>query len=122
MKRKILKILTVAFMVIGYGNYASAEIVPVPLQVTDIDPSIIKDGQQRTPNQIPKLSLDGHTLYFDTPCDGCLLRIIDEDNYVVYSVVVTIGATTLQLPGYLSGDYELQLICDNLCFYGYIEL
>lgn len=122
MKRKILKILTVAFMVIGYGNYASAEIVPVPLQVTDIDPTGDKDDQHKSPNLTPELSLDGHTLYFDTPCDGYLLRIIDEDNDVVYSVVVPIGATTLQLPGYLSGDYELQLICDNLCFYGYIEL
>mgnify|MGYP007013869406 CR=1 FL=1 len=122
MKKNLLSLISVAFLAIGYSSQASAEIVPVPLQVTDIDPTTVKEGQQRTPDLTPELSMDGHILYFDTPCDGCLLRIIDEDNYVVYSVVIPVGATMHVLPTYLSGDYEIQIIRDNLCFYGYIEL
>ena len=100
--------------------YALPEIIP--LQVSYTDPSYDQEDQNRSPELIPSVSIDDHTLFFETPCDGCLLRIIDEDNYVVYSVVIPVGATMHVLPTYLSGDYEIQIIHDNLCFYGYIEL
>ena len=34
------------------------------------------------------ISLDDHTLYFDTPCDGCSLNIVDENDVVVYTLVI----------------------------------
>ena len=76
----------------------------------------------RGPVLVPEVSIEGYTLFFGTPCDGSVLRLLDEDGYVVYSTVIPTGTTTLPLPTTLSGDYELQIIRDGWCFYGWIEL
>ena len=34
------------------------------------------------------LSLDDHTWYFDTPCDGCTQNIVDGNDVVVYAIVI----------------------------------
>ena len=56
----------------------------------------------------------------DDPCD--VLNIKDEDGDVVYSTVVYSSETQVVLPSTLSGDYEIQLVTGNWCFWGYIEL
>ena len=57
-----------------------------------------------------------------TPCDGCVLRLVDENENVVYSIVIPTGATSLVLPSYLSGDYEIQIVQGNIYYYGNIYL
>lgn len=76
----------------------------------------------RTPIARPTLTLDGHTLYFNTPCDGYELRIVDGNAVVVYSLFIPLGCTQVLLPATLLGEFELQLITGNLMFYGTIEL
>jgi hypothetical protein len=71
---------------------------------------------------IPSVSLDGHTLDFETSCDGCTLRLLDENDVVVYSTVIPTGSTSLVLPSYLSGEFEIQIIEGNYYFWGYIYL
>ena len=64
------------------------------------------------------MSIEDYTLYFNTPCDGYVLRLVDE----FYSTVIPVGATSLVLPSYLSGTYELQIITGYYCFFGDITL
>ena len=71
---------------------------------------------------IPEVSIEDYTLYFDTPCDGCVLRVVNELGVAEYTTVIPVDADELVLPSYLSGDYELQIIRDNWCFYGDITL
>ena len=80
------------------------------------------DDDKRSPILIPNVDIDGYTLTFYTPCNGCVLRLIDENDVVVYSTVIPTGATSLVLPSYLSGDYEIQIVRGNFYFYGYISL
>ena len=94
----------------------------VVLQVGYIDPNNGDDGQQKSPILVPEISLDGYSIIFDTPCDGCTFRLVDENNNVVYSTVIPTGTTSLVLPSSLSGEYEIQIIQGNLCFYGFINL
>ena len=75
-----------------------------------VDPKDGNDGQQKSPILIPNVDIDGYTLTFYTPCDGCVLRLIDENDVVVYSTVIPTGTTSLVLPSYLSGDYEIQIV------------
>lgn len=89
------------------------------LQVNIIDPGN-NSGQHRNP--IPSISIEDHTLYFNTPCDGCVLRLLDEDGEEVYSTVIPTSCTSLVLPSYLSGEYELQIIQGNICYYATINL
>ena len=84
-----------------------------------VDPNL---GSEHPRTSIPHVGIDGYTLYFYTPCDGCVLRLSDENDNVVYSTVIPTGAATLILPSYLSGNYKIEIIQGFYCFWGYIEL
>ncbi len=86
------------------------------------DPTWEQGHFPKTPVLPPSVSLDDHTLYFNTPCDGCTLKVVDSNDVVVYTTVISTGATFLALPSTLSGEYELQIIRGNYCFWGVIEL
>ena len=93
----------------------------------DFDVELVDPTQNHEPPKkgsvlVPSVSLDDHTLYFATTCDGCTLRLLDENDIVVYSTVIPTGTTSLVLPSYLSGEYEIQIIHGNYCFWGYIYL
>ncbi len=94
----------------------------VELNVTWDDPTNLGNPVPKTPVQIPEVSLDDHTLYFFTPCDGYTLNLVDENDVVVYTIVIPAGTTSWILPATLSGEYELQLISGNYCFWGMITL
>lgn len=94
----------------------------VDLQVKIIDPTDTKSHIGRTPIMIPNLSIDGYNLLFETPFDGCILQLVNEEGDVEYSIVIPADTTSLTLPSYLSGEYELQIIRGQFCFYGNIEL
>lgn len=87
-----------------------------------VDPQNPMDDDPRSPILIPEVDLEGYTLTFYTPCDGCVLRLLDENDNVVYSTVIPTGSTSLVLPSYLSGNYEIQIVQGNICFYGNIYL
>ena len=116
----IISCLAAVLSITSVNVYADPE--GVDLQVGYIDPNNGDDGQPKTPILIPEVSLDDHTLFFDTPCDGCTLRLVDANNNVVYSTVIPTGTTSLVLPSSLSGEYKLQIIQGNIYFWGYIIL
>ena len=77
---------------------------------------------RRSPAMAPSVSLEDHTLYFNTPCDGCTLQLINEDGDVEVDMVIPEDTTTITLPFYLEGEYLIQIIRGRYCFYGFIEL
>lgn len=121
MKKKTLLIMTLIMAMLSLSNVrVSAAPEDVPLGYND--PSDPHDNPQRGPVKVPKISIEDYTLYFNTPCDGYVLRLVDEFDNVVYSTVIPVGATSLVLPSYLSGTYELQIITGYCCFFGDITL
>ena len=48
------------------------------------------------------------------------LRLVNEDDEVVFTTIIS--SSTLILPSYLSGSYQLQIISNNYIFYGEITL
>ena len=102
----------------------SAEPADVPLETGIVDSSNNQDNPHKTPTIIPKVSIEDYTLYFNTPCDGYVLHLVDENDNEAYSTVIPVGATSLILPPYLFGIYELQLLPSNCnyYFYGTIDL
>lgn len=114
--------ILILFTLLVTSSNWSQETMPVELQVSIIDPTLQPGGTPKQPLQVPSVSLDDHTLYFEIPCDGCTLNIVDSNDTVVYTTVVPTGATSLVLPVTLSGEYELQIIRGNYVFYGTIDL
>lgn len=111
MKNKQKAILLSLMMVFMPFTNLSVNATPVDVQLEAelIDPSTEQGEPQRGPVLVPEVSIEGYTLFFGTPCDGSILRLLDEDGYVVYSTVIPTGTTTLPLPSDLSGEYELYL-------------
>ena len=122
MRKRTIIILTVISAMLLWPSVHINAISEIPLEATYIDPNHDQGEPQRGPVLVPEVSIEGYTLFFGTPCDGSVLRLLDEDGFVVYSTVIPTGTTTLPLPTTLSGDYELQIIQDGWCFYGWIEL
>ena len=96
--------------------------VPVYLQVKPVEPDLTKGPIRRSPVMAPSLSLEDHTLFFNTSCDGYVLRLVNEDGDVEYDTVIPEDIEILTLPFYLEGEFELQIIRGQYCFYGSIEL
>ena len=118
MKALIISIVCMAFTTLSLSAQTTESI---SLQVDYIDPTKELEPH-KGPIPMPELSLDDHTLYFDTPCDGCTLNIVDSNDVVVYTTVIPTGATSLVLPATILGEYELQIISGNYLFYGMIDL
>ena len=100
----------------------SAASTPIPLTGEYIDPHKGQLGGHRSQTIVPELEIDDYTLFFMTPCDSCVLRLLDEDWAVVYTTIVPNNASSLVLPSCLSGEYEIQIIQGNIYFWGYVEL
>ena len=92
----------------------------IDLEAGYVDPENGQNDYPRTPILIPHVSINGYTLKFYTPCDGCTLRLIDESGSVVYATVIPVGTNTLILPSYLSGEYKIEIIQGIYCFWGYV--
>lgn len=119
------KVFLVFCMLLSVGiSFANTQRVcgAVPLQVGITDPTQGHKPPQRGSVIIPSINLESSTLYFETPCDGCVLCLLDEDGDVVYSTVIPTNASSLVLPSSLSGEYEIQIVQGNIYFWGYIFL
>ena len=127
MKKSIFAIAAIFCMAFAAPVYATPDWEQVDLQVSYDQTNTQKGGPHKAPPrmpsvQVPVVFLDGNTLYFDTPCSGYTLQLVDEDGEIVYAVVLPYGTTEWELPDGLLGEYKLQIIRGRLCFYGWIEL
>ena len=121
MKKKL--VIIVFFFLGGVLSSYSEGIEPIPLTVEFDDPISSMPGQGKWSTDVPTITLDGYELSFQSSHSAYTLYIV-ENEVVVYSVAVSLNATSIILPSWLSGEYELQLYPDdcNYYFYGYIEL
>ena len=127
MKKNVLTIVAIVCMASVSPIFADETGEQIELQVSILDPTTPHGGPRKAPPrpsavQIPTVFLDGFTLYLDEPCDGCTLQLLDEDEEIVYSVVLPNGTTEWELPELASGEYKLQIIRGRYCFWGWIEL
>ena len=121
-KRLLLFALMMALLPLSSLRVSAENPDDIDLEAEYVDPDLDQNDYPRSPILIPHVGIDGYTLTFYTPCDGCTLRLLDESGNVVYTTVIPVGATTLVLPSYLSGEYRIEIIQGVFCFWGYIEL
>ena len=118
------KLVIIVFLFLGgvLSSYSEG-IEPIPLTVGIEDPIPIIPDFGKSPFEIPTIIQDDYELSFQSSHSAYTLYIV-ENEVVVYSVAVSSNATSIILPSWLSGEYELQLHPDecNYYFYGYIEL
>jgi len=72
---------------------------------------------------VPPVSIDDHTLIINKPYRGCTLQLFDENGVLQYSTIIPENYATIELPAYLKGDYNLQIVRGNFILYAlYITL
>ena len=94
----------------------------IVLHVIYDDPTLHEKPVKRTPVRIPSISINAHTLYFNSSCDGYTLRLYDEKGDLVMNLIIPENSSTINLPSFLVGEYEIQIIKGKYCFYGYVNL
>ena len=77
------------------------------------------NGKPEPRTLIPEVTLQGNTLHFITPCNGCEFRLVQSDN-ICYEVEIT--GNTLTIPTSFTGMYELQIVSGEYIFWCEIEL
>lgn len=120
--KKLLTLLCILAMP-AFMNAVSPHLgLPIPFQSGRIRPTKPLNPKPKSPVLAPTVYIDGNVLTFETSCDGCVLQLVDEEDDVVYTIVIPAGTTTLVLPATLEGTFELQIIDGEWMFYADIEL
>jgi len=99
--------------------------IRIDLHVGYYNPTNIDKGIGRSPVQIPSIYMDGHTVYPDGySFDEIQLVSIDEngDYYTVYSSEVAEDAETIEIPNYITDEYEIRLCRGGDYFFGDIKI
>ena len=99
---------------------------PIEWQVKNTN-NPIKGGApvRKSPAKLPtppEATLSENVLNFVDSYAEYTLYIIDEEGEEVYEAYIPENTSTITLPLNLSGEYELQLVRGEYCFYTYVEL
>lgn len=125
-KLVILCLAIVASVSFAFGNGIFNPLVfnirPLPPKPGDIIIPIGGNPRPKSPVQAPDVYLEENILTFDEAIEGCTIQLVDEEEDIVFSDFIDENQTSLTLPSYLSGTYELQIITDSYIFYCEIEL
>ena len=117
--RKVLFILAAILLLGTRGSYA---LNIINLEVGYDDPTPVLPGLGKYPIQPPSIWEEDHELYFDSNHSEYSISIIS-NGIVVYSTVVPSSTTSIELPLWLSGEYEIQIYLNSdYYFYGDITL
>ena len=120
--KKIISIIACLFVITLASQAQNDSGTLIDLHAGYINPTGTTNQNPRSPEDPPSVYLENYTLTFATSHSEYVLYIKDENETVVYSTVVTSATKEVVLPSTLSGDYEIQLVTGNWCFWGYIEL
>ena len=82
MRKRTIIILTVISAMLLWPSVHINAISEIPLEATYIDPNHDQGDPHRGPVLVPEVSIEGYTLFFGTPCDGSVLRLLDEDGRI----------------------------------------
>ena len=111
------RIVTLLYVLCSMSAVAFAS-DDVTLTVGVIQEDPLGNDYPRSPIEAPSASIDDHTFYINEVHPD---YVFDEDN-VVYEVPMASGVNCIVIPSAYVGNYRVQLIWGNWCFWGYICL
>ena len=122
MKRIVLFLLAICSIFAGSMTVSAQN--EIELTVSKIKKEEIGNAPSRGPIFIPSASIDDHTFYINGSHPDYVLQVVDPDDEenVIYEVLMPTGVNSVVLPSSLVGEYVIQLLWGNWRFWGYIEL
>ena len=128
MKKKRLQFILVSMVayLLTFGGALSVNAQqlgdPIEFSIAESDDTPGDPGIPKTPVLMPTVWQSGYLLDFQSSHADYVLRIVDATDTVVYSIAVPSTQTQVWLPTYLVGAYRIELLTDELLYYGYITL
>lgn len=129
MKKQIKILLTTVVLMASstaIANHPNTDgVTNIEMTCQIIENSKIIPGPHRTSPTVPNVYLDQENakVYFENPCYECTLELVIPDtDTTVYTTIIPDGDNTVQLPTYLTGQFELHIHRGIYCFWGLIEL
>ena len=83
--------LIMAFLSFSSINVSAKNPTNINLEAGYVDPEDEGGDPHRSPILIPQVGIDNYTLTFYTPCDGCTLRLLDENDNIPFVTVIPVG-------------------------------
>lgn len=120
-KARLLCLVSLFLLFGGGASYASLELDSIGLAVGIDDPIPVSSGMGKGPVYVPTVFQDGYEIIFQSSHPAYTLYI-EEDDVVVYSVVVSSSTTSVFLPSWLSGEYLLLLRPEDSIYYFYGDI
>ncbi len=114
----ILGLMLVSFSTFADDLLPVGDNLPLTYVAPFTDPT---HGQGRGPVYVPRVTIDGYTLYFWDAADFTI-TIVDDEEQVVYTTFVPANQTDVALPSTLSGTYTIEVIRGSQTFVGEIAL
>ena len=116
------KVLLTLAVLLSLGGSSSLASQPIDLEVGYFDPLPTIPGHGKSPIQPPFIWQEDHEIYFDSNHSEYSISFIS-NGIVVYSTAVPSSTTSVELPLWLSGEYEIQIYLNSdYYFYGDITL
>ena len=122
--RRIFFYTTLLFVLMAqYPQVSFAEKRNLIFTVFKVNPSKDpKDIPQRTIMMMPSVAIDEYELFFSDSHPSYIIRLEDEDGYVVFEQSIPEGVLQQEIPSELKGDYRLILNQGNRLFISNILL
>lgn len=123
MKRNLFLLLAFCGMFAGALTVSAAE-EEVELTAERIKTTPAGNDPDRGPVNIPVVCIDNYSLYISDDHPDYVLQLVDPDDeeIVIYQVLVPSTVSSIVLPSTLSGTYIIQLLWSDWRFWGYVEL
>lgn len=95
----------------------------ISFEVRYFDPTYPPKPRPKSPINVPTVILDDYELTFQSAHPAYTLFLY-EDNVLIHSTEISPEITTVNLPSWLSGEYEIQLCIDDCSYYfcGFIDV
>lgn len=119
--KKYLLFILLLLTDVSYAGIQSY--VLIPFEVCISDPSAPPKPRPKSPINVPTVVLDDHQLIFQSAHPAYTLYLYEEE-VLVYSTEISPDSTIVNLPSWLSGEYEIQLYMGECSYYfcGFIEI
>ena len=119
MKKRIIA----ALLCLG-GVFSGTAVMASSVALHVVDESSLGNNEIKAPRRPLIIDIEDNVITMPAFAQYVTLLIRDEDENTVYSTIVFTGSTTVVLPSWLSGDYELVLTPadSSYYFYGHISL
>ena len=122
MKRIVLFLLVICSMFAGSMTVSAQD--EIELTASRIKKDGMGNDYPRSPIHVQSASIDDHTFYISESHPDYVLQVVDPDDEenVIYEVLMPVGVNSVVLPSSLVGEYGIQMLWGNWRFWGYIEL